>query len=48
MIRGQSSDQLLLPVNPLFLWLSLLAALAVNLLPLGRRAAQCGSLSAAH
>ena len=30
---------MLLPVNPLFLWLSLLAALAVNLLPLGRQAA---------
>jgi rod shape-determining protein MreD len=39
MIWGRSSDQLLLPVNPLFLWLSLLAALAVNLLPLGRQAA---------
>lgn len=39
MIRGQASDQLLLPVNPLFLWLSLLAALAVNLLPLGRHPA---------
>ena len=39
MIWGRSSDQLLLPVNPLFLWFSLLAALAVNLLPLGRHAA---------
>lgn len=39
MIRGQASDQLLLPVNPLFLWFSLLAALAVNLLPLGRHPA---------
>jgi rod shape-determining protein MreD len=29
-------NQLLLPVNPLFMWLSVLAALAVNLLPLGR------------
>jgi rod shape-determining protein MreD len=39
MIRGQASDQLLLPVNPLFLWFSVLAALAVNLLPLGRHPA---------
>ena len=34
MPRG--SDQLLLPVNPSFIWASLLAALAVNLVPLGR------------
>ncbi|WP_027014526.1 rod shape-determining protein MreD [Comamonas composti] len=33
MPRGQ---QLLLPVNPLFIVLSLLAALALNMLPLGR------------
>jgi rod shape-determining protein MreD len=34
MPRG--SDQLLLPVNPLFMWLTLLLAFAVNLVPLGR------------
>ena len=34
MQRG--NDQLLLPVNPLFLWFSLFAALVFNMLPLGR------------
>lgn len=34
MPRG--SDQLLLPVNPAFMWTSLLAALAINLIPVGR------------
>ncbi|AKJ26813.1 rod shape-determining protein MreD [Caldimonas brevitalea] len=34
MPRG--SDQLLLPVNPVFIWLSLLAAFAVNLVPMGK------------
>lgn len=34
MPRG--SDQLLLPVNPVYLWLSLLVAMAVNMLPVGR------------
>lgn len=29
-------DQLLLPVNPLFMWFSLAMALLINLLPLGR------------
>ena len=29
-------QQLLLPANPLFIWLSLLAALMLNMLPLGR------------
>ena len=28
--------ELLLPVNPLFIWLSLLGALVLNLLPWGR------------
>jgi len=37
MPRG--ADQLLLPVNPLFLWFSLFAALVLNMLPLGRVAA---------
>jgi rod shape-determining protein MreD len=36
--RG-TDDQLLLPVNPLFLWFSLLAALTFNMLPFGRVAA---------
>ena len=39
MIMPRGSDQLLLPVNPLFIALSLLAALAFNLLPLGRHPA---------
>jgi rod shape-determining protein MreD len=39
MIMPRGSDQLLLPVNPLFIALSLLFALAVNLIPLGRQAA---------
>jgi rod shape-determining protein MreD len=38
MPRG--SGQLLLPVNPFFIWLSLLAAFAFNLIPLGRHPAQ--------
>lgn len=37
MIMPRSSDQLLLPVNPLFLWFSLLLAFGANLLPLGRQ-----------
>jgi rod shape-determining protein MreD len=36
MIMPRGSDQLLLPVNPLFIGLSLLLAFAFNLLPLGR------------
>ncbi len=36
MIMPRSEDQLLLPVNPWFIWLSLLAALALNLVPVGR------------
>jgi rod shape-determining protein MreD len=35
----RSADQLLLPVNPLFVWATLLAALAFNLMPLGRQPA---------
>ena len=31
-------QQLLLPANPVFIWVSLLLALAVNMLPLGRAA----------
>jgi rod shape-determining protein MreD len=36
MIMPRGSDQLLLPVNPLFLWVTLLLAFAFNLVPLGR------------
>ena len=36
MIMPRGSDQLLLPVNPIFILVSLLLALGVNLLPLGR------------
>ena len=36
MIMPRGSDKLLLPVNPFFIGFTLLAALAVNLLPLGR------------
>lgn len=32
----RSGQQLLLPANPLFIWFSLLAALLLNMLPLGR------------
>ena len=39
MIMPRGSDQLLLPVNPLFIAISLLLALLFNLLPLGRHAA---------
>ncbi len=37
MPRGE--DQLLLPVNPLFVWFTLLVAFALNVVPLGRVAA---------
>ncbi|PPE70000.1 rod shape-determining protein MreD [Caldimonas thermodepolymerans] len=37
MPRG--SDQLLLPVNPVFMWASLLAAFALNLVPVGQTTA---------
>ena len=36
MIMPRGSDQLLLPVNPFFIALTLLLALGLNLLPLGR------------
>jgi len=39
MIMPRSSDQLLLPANPLFIWASLLVALALNVVPLGRQPA---------
>ena len=40
MIMPRGSDQLLLPVNPFFIALTLLLALGLNLLPLGRHPAQ--------
>ncbi|MBN8508758.1 MAG: rod shape-determining protein MreD [Burkholderiales bacterium] len=39
MIMPRGSGQLLLPVNPLFIGFTLLVALALNLLPLGRHPA---------
>ncbi len=39
MMGNRDADQLLLPVNPVFMWGSLLLALALNLIPLGRVAA---------
>jgi rod shape-determining protein MreD len=39
MIMPHSDDQLLLPVNPWFVWLTLLMAFALNLVPLGRQVA---------
>jgi rod shape-determining protein MreD len=39
MIMPRGANQLLLPVNPFFIALSLIVALAVNLLPVGRQAA---------
>ena len=34
-----SADQLLLPVNPLFVWMTLLVAFGLNIIPLGRNPA---------
>jgi rod shape-determining protein MreD len=39
MIMPRSADQLLMPVNPLFMWFTLLVAFALNIVPLGRLAA---------
>jgi len=36
MIMPRSADQLLMPVNPLFVWFTLLVAFALNIVPLGR------------
>ena len=36
MIMPRGEDQLLLPVNPLWVWLTLLLAFAINIVPLGR------------
>jgi rod shape-determining protein MreD len=47
MIMPRGSDQLLLPVNPLFIALTLLLAAAANMLPLGRQPAQPDLLAVA-
>lgn len=47
MIMPRGSDQLLLPVNPLFIGLTLLLAFAFNLLPLGRAPAMPDPLAVA-
>lgn len=39
MIMPRGSGQLLLPVNPLFVWVSLLVAFGLNIVPLGRNPA---------
>lgn len=39
MIMPRASDQLLMPVSPVFMWATLLFALLVNLVPAGRAAA---------
>lgn len=39
MIMPRGSDQLLLPVNPVFLWFTLFAALALQMVPWGRHPA---------
>jgi rod shape-determining protein MreD len=39
MIMPRGEGQLLLPVNPLFVWFSLLVAFAFNIVPLGRNPA---------
>ncbi len=47
MIMPRGSDQLLLPANPVFIGFTLLAAFAVNLLPLGRMPAMPDLLAVA-
>lgn len=47
MIMPRGSDQLLLPVNPFFIGLTLLLALGFNLLPLGRQPAMPDLLAVA-
>ncbi|MEO6746479.1 MAG: rod shape-determining protein MreD [Caldimonas sp.] len=39
MIMPRSADQLLMPVNPLFVWTTLFVAFALNVVPVGRVAA---------
>ncbi|MBT2333366.1 rod shape-determining protein MreD [Variovorax paradoxus] len=38
MIKRPGQQQLLLPVNPLFMWASLVVALLINMIPIGRAA----------
>lgn len=47
MIMPRGSDQLLLPVNPLFIGFTLLVALGIQLLPLGRQPAMPDVLAVA-
>ena len=35
-MKNVSGDQVLLPVNPLFMWVTLVLALCLNLMPIGR------------
>lgn len=39
MIMPRGADQLLLPLNPVFMWLTLLVAFLIDMLPLGRHPA---------
>lgn len=39
MMLPRGTDQVLLPVNPFFMWFTLLAALLINMLPVGRHPA---------
>jgi rod shape-determining protein MreD len=39
MIMPRASRELLLPANPVFIWFTLLAALSINLVPIGRHPA---------
>ena len=39
MIMRRGTDQLLLPVNPLFMWTTLVVAFSLNVVPVGREAA---------
>jgi rod shape-determining protein MreD len=39
MILPRGSDQLLLPVNPVFIWFTLVGSLLINMIPVGRQPA---------
>ena len=45
MMKRPASNQLLLPVNLMFVWFTLVAAFAVNLLPVGRQPAAPDALA---
>jgi rod shape-determining protein MreD len=47
MIMPRGSDQLLLPLNPVFMWLTLVVAFLLNLMPLGRHPALPDALAVA-